>query len=261
MEHARGNGLARLSRGFQSLSLVIVQPGQKLPTLSSVPGDFAEWAITGMGLTPDVATRCQPQRGEPLPSPEQVAGVVITGSGAMVTERAPWMQATEAWIRELVARETPLLGICFGHQLLAQALGGMVGDNSKGIEVGTVLTRLTPEAWRDPLFAGWPAVAQVQASHQQSVLRLPPDAVPLCSSEQDPHHAFRLGSRTWGVQFHPEFDARIVAAYEDYYAPRLDPAYRTRAMTRRADSPWGNELLRAFRHQLSRASSSTFATY
>ncbi len=229
------------------MSLVIVQPGQKLPSLASVPGDFADWVIAGMGLSADSIARSQPQHGEPLPSPGQVSAAVITGSGAMVTERAPWMRDTEAWIRELAARETPLLGICFGHQLLAQALGGSVDDNPNGIEVGTVLTRLTPDARNDPLFAGWPAEAQVQASHQQSVLRLPPGAVLLSSSEQDPHHAFRLGDQTWGVQFHPEFDARIVAAYEDHYAPQLDPAYRTRAMTRRADSPWGTKLLRTFR--------------
>lgn len=228
------------------MSLVIVQPGQKLPTLAEVEGDFADWVIAGMGSDTDRVIRCRPQLGEALPPPEQVTAAVITGSGAMVTERTPWMRETEAWARELVARKTPLLGICFGHQLLAQALGGRVDDNPNGIEVGTVLTRLTPEASCDPLFAGWPTEARVQASHQQSVLRLPPGAVFLSSSEQDPHHAFRLGDRTWGVQFHPEFDARIAAAYEDYYAPRLDPAYRVRAMTRRTDSPWGTKLLQNF---------------
>ncbi len=226
--------------------LVIVQPGRKLPDLAAVPGDFSDWVLDGMGLDVSAARVIFPQQGEPLPAPGTVGAAVVTGSGAMVTEQLPWMCDVAHWLRALVRRKVPVLGICFGHQLLAHALGGEVADNPAGVEVGTVTTRLTAAAADDRLFAGWPAQAKVQASHQQSVIRLPPEAVALAHSEQDPHHAFRFGSAAWGVQFHPEFDARIVAAYEHYYGQRLSPQYQTRQAAARAESPCGSAILKAF---------------
>ena len=200
-------------------ALVILQPGEKLPGLAGVAGDFADWALAGMGRPRQGVLVVRPHRGEPLP--EAAAGVVVTGSAAMVTDPDPWIAACARWLAAVVARGVPVLGICFGHQLLAVALGGVVDDNPRGIEVGTVTTRLTPEARRDPLFAPWPPTLAVQVSHRQSVLALPTGAVPLAASRRDPHHAFRYGESAWGVQFHPEFDARIVRAYLDYYRPDL----------------------------------------
>lgn len=229
-----------------TLPLLILQPGQKLPELSGYPGDFADWVLAGMEVDRAEAMIIRPQAGDALPDPATVRGIVITGSGAMVTEQADWMRQTEAWLRRVVAQATPLLGICFGHQLLAHALGGEVADNPRGIEVGTVATRLTREAASDPLFAGLGADCRVQTSHQQSVRRLPAGAVLLSASEQDPHHAFRYGAAAWGVQFHPEFSATVVAAYEAFYASRLSDAYRQGQAGRRQADPCGSEILRRF---------------
>lgn len=231
--------------------LVIVQPGRKLSSLADTPGDFADWVLAGMGREPDSARVVYPQDGDTLPDAAGVGAAVVTGSGAMVTDQTAWIQASEAWLRALVALGRPVLGICFGHQLLAHALGGEVADNPNGIEVGTVITRPSPDAADDPLFGSWPATVPVQASHQQSVIELPPGAIPLAASEQDPHHAFRYGDRAWGVQFHPEFDAAITAAYEAYYAPRLDPVYRERQAAARAETPQGDAILQAFAARLS----------
>ena len=85
-------------------------------------------------------------RGEALPDPRSVRAVVVTGSAAMVTSREPWSERTAAWLCETVEVKTPVLGICYGHQLLAHALGGRVEDNPQGRHIGTVDVTLTDAA-------------------------------------------------------------------------------------------------------------------
>lgn len=224
--------------------LLIVQPGQKLPTLAQVPGEFADWVAAGMQLAPGAWEVRYPQRGDDLPT--DPSAVVVTGSGAMVTDASPWVLELADWLRARVDSGIPVLGICFGHQLLAAALGGEVRDNPRGIEVGTVETVRSGAV--DALLDPMPGRFRVQASHRQSVIDLPPHAVRLAGSALDPHHAFRFGEAAWGVQFHPEFDGRIVRKYIAYYAgdlatrgvdiPRLLAGVR--------DGPAGASLLQRF---------------
>ncbi len=228
--------------------LIVVQPGRKLASLADVEGDFADWILAGMGIPRANARVVYPQDGDALPMLDQASAVVVTGAGAMVTDGEAWIGDSARWLAEVVAAELPVLGICFGHQLLAEALGGEVADNPHGIEVGTVLTRLTEAAGHDPLFSKWERETAVQASHRQSVLALPPAAVRLAASEKDPNHAFRIGGQAWGVQFHPEFNRRIACAYTDYYRSDLpeqgDDADALIAAIR--ETPCGPALLRAF---------------
>lgn len=131
----------------------------------------------------------------------------------MVTDNLDWSLALEGWIRSIVTAAVPLLGICYGHQLLGRAMGGQVGYHPRGKEIGTFDIRLRPEAREDPLFSAFPAQFPVHATHAQSVLALPRGAVLLAENDFEPHHAFRIGSCAWGVQFHPEYDSRIMRDY------------------------------------------------
>ena len=138
-----------------------------------------------------------------------------TGSASMVSEREPWSEQTAAWLRSAVAAEVPVLGVCYGHQLLAHALGGRVDYNPNGREIGTVEMTLEPAATGDPLFRGLGGRMHGQATHLQSVLEPPPGAEVLARTALDPYHAFRVGESAWGVQFHPEFSLAAVGAYID----------------------------------------------
>jgi GMP synthase (glutamine-hydrolysing) len=193
--------------------LLVVKCGSTLPALRERRGDYEDWIVAGMGLEAGRAKVLAPAAGDELPSPESVAAVVVTGSSAMVSAREAWSERTAVWLREVVAVGTPLLGICFGHQLLAHALGGRVAANPRGREIGTVEIELRPEAGRDALFAALPPRVEMQATHVESVLELPPDARLLAASRGDPHQAFATGARAWGVQFHPEFDADVIRGY------------------------------------------------
>lgn len=233
--------------------LIIVKTGGKIASLSDVTGDYEDWIAGGLGREKFAMEVIDVQHGEVLPAISEVRAVVITGSASMVTERASWMEQTAAWLREAVAAEVPLLGICFGHQLLAYALGGDVGYNPRGLEVGTATIRLCDEAQNDPLFEGMSGVFAAQVSHRQSVLRLPKGARILAMSDKDPHQAIAYGKFVWGVQFHPEFDAGIIRVFIEYYRERLkdegDSADRLLAEV--TDSPHSASLLSRFALQVS----------
>ena len=193
--------------------LYILKAGSTFATTAAAHGDFEEMIRRGLGVTPARIRLIQAFAGEALPDPADCAGVIITGAHCMVTDNLPWSPALEGWIRILVATEVPLLGICFGHQLMGRALGGRVGDHPRGKEVGTFPVRLRPESQTDRLFNHLPRQFPVHTTHTQSVRTLPRSAVLLAGNDFEPHHAFRVGPNAWGVQFHPEYDSRIMRDY------------------------------------------------
>jgi GMP synthase (glutamine-hydrolysing) len=125
--------------------------------------------------------------------------------------------------------QTPVLGICYGHQLLAHALGGEVAHHPQGVEIGTVRVQRHAAAHADALLGHLPDDFAAQATHWQSVRRLPPGAVLLAGNAFEPHHAFRVGPSAWGVQFHPEFSADALRAYVEGMGPVLARAGRDAA--------------------------------
>lgn len=182
----------------------------------------------------------------PLPDPAFGSCVIVTGSAASVTERAAWMLRAEEYLRQAVAHGQPVLGICFGHQLLAKALGGDVERNPNGREIGTIkVTLLNPD---DPLFAGLPGVIEVNATHVDSVTRLPEGAEVLASTDLEPRAAFRSGEWAYGVQFHPEIDGDVMRGYLEAREQIIrDEGLPFEQIAQGAkDAPHGSTLLRNF---------------
>lgn len=191
---------------------LIVETGQPVASMRR-HGGFPHWIRVAAGLPRDAVVVVDVEGGDALPSRDGFAGVLVTGSAAMVTERRDWSERTAAWLRDAAHAGTPLFGICYGHQLLAHALGGAVGDNPSGREMGTVDLTLAAPAGEDLLFAGLPRVFAAQATHLQTVLRVPEDAIVLAASAQDRCQSFRWGASAWGVQFHPEFGVTHMRGY------------------------------------------------
>lgn len=191
--------------------IILVKTGKAFENIIARYKDFEHWIVRGLGVAPDriwVVDICENER---LPGADQCLGVVISGSHAMVTENLDWSLSLEAWLRDVTKAGIPVLGICYGHQVLARAMGGQVDFHPKGIEIGCVDIRLTGRP--DPLFQGLPNTFKVHACHSQTVVRLPDQAVKIAENDFEPHHAFRMGDSVWGVQFHPEYDPAIMKAY------------------------------------------------
>lgn len=194
--------------------LLILKAGEADDEVRRGHGDFEDWLRERLVTEPPIAVEvAEVSRGADLPHPDALAAAVVTGSSAMVTWREPWMEETARWLAAAAGAGLPVLGICFGHQLLAHGLGGVVAPNPRGREVGTALLELLPAAADDPLFCRVEAPAAVQTTHLESVVELPPRAVHLAGTPGDPHQAFRWGSSAWGLQFHPEFSAEVMRAY------------------------------------------------
>lgn len=193
---------------------LVIRTGGTFPEFTKIRGDFEHWTAEAMGLDTDEWQCVNVQAGERLPDPGDFAGCAITGSHDMVTDSSlEWIEQTAHWIRNAVEAELPMVGICFGHQLMAYALGGQAGFHADGPEIGTFDIELTDAADNDPLFKNTPRLFSGHTTHYQCALSLPPNAVLLAHSDHEPHQAFRVGEHAWGIQFHPEFDAEGMRYY------------------------------------------------
>ena len=231
----------------------IIITGDPIAAIASTRGDYGQIIANTVGEAWDGDYVSWDARGDlPVPCPT-VAGIIITGSAANVPDRKPWMLKTESWLRAQVGEGIPTLGICFGHQILAQALGGEVQANPRGREMSTVDVTVTSNG---PLFEGLDSSFRANACHIDSVVRLPPGANALAHSDGDDYHGIQFAPRCYGVQFHPEFDGDIMRAYvtarsEPLIAEGHDPA---RLYEQASDTPQSASVLRHFVQRIVKAS-------
>lgn len=242
-------------------SLLVVKCGTTAPAVALRHGDYDRWFRRALAPTGAALRVVEVHAGAPLPPRAAGAdGIVATGSPRSVTEHAPWMIRTAGWLREAAERGVPVLGVCFGHQLLAEAYGGSVGRNPRGRELGTVPCTLTAAGREDPLFAGVPPAFEVQATHEDEVRALPPDAELLATNAASAVQAFRIGRAVRAVQFHPELEPAALADLASTRAGLLEAEARARGEDGAArvravlaglrPTPWGSLILRNFVERL-----------
>lgn len=233
-------------------SLLVLVTGDPVPAVHSERGGFPELIRSTVGDVWSGDWVVKDARTEAMGTlSHDWSGVIITGSPASLTERAPWMEPALIYTRRLVEARVPTLGICFGHQLLGEALGGRVERNPAGREIGTVLLQV---AETSPMLQGQgssePPTLPVNMTHLDSVVRLPAGAKVLARTAQEAHAFVQFGPEAWGVQFHPEMDSDVIRRYiqhrqEDLVEEGLDVS---RLLDGARETPQSHELLRRFVH-------------
>ncbi len=190
-------------------NLLLYKTGETDPQLIRDIGDYEGWfsrVLSGQG--------CRLELHRAFEAPRHrlggYDGLVITGSPRSLVEPEPWMDDAAEFIRAAADAGVPVLGVCFGHQLIGYAFGGRVRKNPNGWEVGSVEVELTDEGARDPLFAGLPRTLRVNQSHRDEVEILGPGVKRLAEGAHTANQAIAAAPHVRGVQFHPEMNAPVI---------------------------------------------------
>lgn len=187
------------------MKLTIIQTGEVPAPLRPKFGPYRKmfermFDSTGLGFTYETIAVSD---GEPCPNPADLEAIVITGSPAGVYDDLPWLEPLREFIRGAYSARTPMLGVCFGHQIMADALGGDVQKSEKGWGLG----RHTYQVLQRPLFMqAAPAALSLACSHQDQIIVRPGDADVILASEFAPNAGlFYRNGRALSLQPHPEF--------------------------------------------------------
>ncbi len=217
--------------------VLLLKPG--VTSSRAVLGDYEHWFSRACGVELHTV---ELHAGESPPSIDDFEAVIMTGSPLSVTQPAEWMGRAADYLVDAAERGRGVLGVCFGHQLLAWKYGAQIVRNPLGRELGTVFVELTPAGRASPLFTGFPERFDVQATHEDVVVRGNARLEVLATNALCEVQAFSIGARTWGVQFHPEMDAASIRYCIESQDTQAED--RQRAVSR--ETAWGERLLRRF---------------
>jgi len=171
-------------------------------------GHAIDWIQRDIDSSKFKFTSMDVYRGE-IPNYDCGDAWIITGASASVYDDLDWIVELEHAIKRAIDVEKPILGICFGHQLIAQAFGGKVNKNKHGWELGSYPM---DEVAKHELFSGIEMTDYFYNSHQDVVTDLPNGFIELANNKMG-NQAFHYGKCVHGVQFHPEFTHDIMNKY------------------------------------------------
>ncbi|WP_421716415.1 glutamine amidotransferase [Arcobacter arenosus] len=193
--------------------LYILKTGNTFDNTKYNYGDFEDWIIRELKTPSKYIKTIDVKNNQTLPKLVSAKGFIITGSHSMVSEELNWSLKLEEYIRKIKQANIPLLGICYGHQLIAKALGGCSNYNKNGKEIGSVKIRQLSTAKKDLLFKDLPLKFYAHETHYQSAIKLPKGSIVLAKNSHEKHQAVRFSNCIWGVQFHPEFNITVMKEY------------------------------------------------
>ncbi|WP_371226657.1 type 1 glutamine amidotransferase [Roseovarius sp. 2305UL8-3] len=213
------------------MKIGILMTGHAVPEVQPTLGDYDAFfarLLDGHGFEYAVYD-CE---GGVIPnSPEECDGWLITGSKHGAYEDHPWIPPLEEFIRKVYATDRPMVGICFGHQIIAQALGGKVVKYDGGWSIGQTTYEIEGQT------------LGLNAWHQDQVVELPEDAQVIGSSDFCANAALVYGDKVYTIQPHPEFESDMIDFLVKYRGPGVVPDAILEHAANRLDAPTHNPVI------------------
>ncbi len=191
--------------------IIILDCGPSLEAVSKKYGHSSEWIMTVLKDTGSNFLWVKSYEGQTIEYTDGDAWI-ITGSPRSVYDDDSWILKLEENIRIAGNNNKLILGICFGHQLIAKTFGGRVELNPNGWELGSYSINLTTQGKYSPLFNNMEDKVIVYESHKDSVTEMPPSAIALANNQKC-IQSFQLYDTLYAVQFHPEFSWDVMKKY------------------------------------------------
>jgi GMP synthase (glutamine-hydrolysing) len=228
------------------MKLLFLKCGEASPELVARCGTYESWFRAFMDIDWDRSEPREP--GWCAPDLGPYAGVVVSGSPASLTAPDGWMEDVAELARSAAQRGRPVLGVCFGHQLLGWAYGAQITRNPRGWELGTQEVELTEAGRADPLFADLPSVLEVNETHEDIIdeTGLPADLRVLAGNAQTPVQALAWQEHVRGVQFHPEIGQEISREYCMRRRPYIGDEQAAALAAQTRDTPVAARVLANF---------------
>lgn len=194
--------------------ILIIKCGNTYPELKNESGDFEDWIINLSNLPNRFFTVYNLNKGERLAHPSNYHAAFITG---IPEDNDPlkWIDQLKGWIVAARYSNFPVLGICYGAQIIAEALGGTLSLNKAGLLFGIDQINVTTRGMIDPLFRKVGSNFDSFHFHRKQVSKLPSGSEIIAYSKRTECEAFRIG-RMYGIQFRPEFSPEIMKTYIDH---------------------------------------------
>ncbi|MBI44709.1 MAG: hypothetical protein CMG66_00925 [Candidatus Marinimicrobia bacterium] len=195
------------------MNIVIVSNGPGLKDVVDKFGHSSEWIPSAINDSTINYKILKAYEGETC-NVKDYDAFIITGSKYSVYDNFEWISNLKIFIDSIISKNKPILGICFGHQILAECLGGKVEKNKLGWELGSYKINLTDNGLIHPLFKGVKDGDIVYESHQDVVSLIPDNAIELAYTEKA-NQSFAFNDNVFGVQFHPEFSYDVTRELMD----------------------------------------------
>ena len=196
---------------MKNISIITNGPG--IEEVKSLYGQASDWVTK---ILNDYNINVNVVKGYEMDEldPEKDSAWIITGSAHSVYDGFDWIEYLRSKLKDMLEFQKPVLGICFGHQLIADTFGGKVILNPRGWELGSCRVSLTKEGEESMIFKNLESPLDVYQSHQDVVVEIPDKAVLLAENNMG-IQSFSYKDLFYGVQFHPEFTQEVMQKYLD----------------------------------------------